>query len=97
MRFSGMCSRLGLQAARIPRAKRLVSARQVSHLESMLPEKPERIIGPLSHAAMNPYLPLAREFTQAIPQLVERQVHRSLDKTASLFGRLADIDDQGIG
>src|ERR1019366_7451867 len=67
-----------------------------SHFESMLPEKPERIVGSLSHATMNPYLALVREFSQSIPQLVQRQVHRSFDATALMLCRLTDINNQGI-
>ena len=81
---------------RIPRAKSLVSAGQVSHFESMLPEKSERIVGPLSHATVNPYLPLAREFSQSLPQLVQRQVHCSFDATALMLCKLTDIKNQGI-
>ena len=62
----------------------------------MLLEKPERIVGSLSHAAVNPYLAFAREFSQSIPQLVQRQVHRSFDATALMLCRLTDIDNQGL-
>ena len=81
---------------RIPRAKSLVSAGQVSHIESVLPEKAERIVGSLSHAAVNPYLAIARELSQSLPQFVQRQVHRSFDATALMFCRLPDINNQGI-
>ena len=85
-----------MQAVRIPRAKSLVSAGQVSHLETMLLKKSERIVGPLSHTTVNPYLALVRELSQSISQLVQRQVHRAIDATALMLRRLTDINDQGI-
>src|SRR5450759_2341132 len=97
IRLIWIAIRIRLQAVRIPCSKSLVSAGQVSDIESMLLEKPERIVGSLSHAAVNPYLAFAREFSQSIPQLVQRQVHRSFDATALMFWRVTDIKNQGIG
>ena len=63
----------------------------------MLLEKPKRIVGSLSHAAVNPYLAPAREFSQSIPQLVQRQVHSAFDATALMFWMVTDIQNKGIG
>ena len=62
----------------------------------MLPEKSECIVGSLSHATVKPYLALAREVSQSITQLVQRQVDRSFYATALMLCRLADINNQGI-
>jgi hypothetical protein len=60
----------------------------------LLAKQPARIVGPLSHSAVDPDFAVARQFFQPIPQLPKRDVDRSFERPSLKLSVLPDIEKQ---